>query len=135
MRTVIALSFLALLAAGVAAFGTETVSVGGDYGATWLASQPERIPTDSSVGLWSWGGTPSGMKVVNGSLVPEDDDEEINYDEIGWLGTKFQGSPLRLNLSNVTGTADFLNPFSSTDPWFLSQHYERPILVPADYYD
>jgi len=135
MRTVIALSFLALLAVGVAAFGAEMVSVGGDYGAAWLASQPERMPTNSSGGLWSWGGAPTGMKVVNGSLVHQNNDEEIDYYDIGWLGTEFQGSPLRLNLSNSAGTADFLYPFSSNDPWFLSQHYERPILVPADYYD
>jgi hypothetical protein len=136
MRMVIALSFLALLAAGVTAFGTETVSVGSDFGAAWLASQPERISTNNGGGLWTWGGTPTGMKVVNGSLVPEEeDDEEIDYDDIGWLGTEFQGTPLKLNLSNVTSSADFLNPFSSTDPWVLSQHYEMPILVPADYYD
>lgn len=135
MRTVIALSFLALLAAGVAAFGAETVSVGGDYGAAWLASQPERIPTDDGNGLWGWGGTPSGMKVVNGSLVPEDEDEEIDYDDIGWLGTEFQGNPVKLDLNNLTGSVDFLYPFYSKDPWVLSQHYEIPILVPADYYD
>jgi hypothetical protein len=136
MRTVIALSFLALLlTAGVTAFGAETVSVGGDYGAAWLANQPERISTDNGGGLWTWGGTPSGMKVLNGSLAPEEDDEEIDYDDIGWLGTEFKGTPIRLNQSAGTGTADFLYPFYSADPWFLSQHYEMPILIPADYYD
>ncbi len=133
MRMVIALSFLALIAAGVTAFGAETVSVGGDFGTAWLASQPERISTDEGDGLWTWGGTPDGMKVVNGSLVPEYDDEEIDLDDIGWLGTEFQGTPLKLNQSN--GTADFLSPFYSNDPWFLSQHYEIPILIPEDYYD
>jgi len=136
MRIVITLSFLALIAAGITAFGAEPMSVGGDYGAAWLASQPERISTDNSNdGLWTWGNTPNGMKVVNGSLVPEDYDEVIDYDDIGWLGTEFQGTPLKLNTSNVTGSVDFLYPFYSNDPWFLSQHYEIPILVPADYYD
>jgi hypothetical protein len=135
MRTVIMLSFLALLAAGVTAFGAETVSVGGDYGAAWLASQPERRSTDNGSGLWGWGGTPMGMKAVNGSLVPEEDDEEIDYDDIGWLGTEFRGTPVKLNQSAGTDNADFLNPFTSTDPWVLSQHYEIPILIPADYYD
>jgi hypothetical protein len=135
MRMVIALSFLALLAAGVTAFGAETVSVGGDYGAAWLASQPESISTDSSGGLWTWGGTPTGMKVVNGTLVSDGEDDEIDYDDIGWLGTDYQGNPVKLDLSNLTGSVDFLYPFYSNDPWFLSQHYETPISVPADYYD
>ncbi len=135
MRTVMALSFLALLAAGVTAFGAGMVSVGGDYGAAWLAGQPERLSTDNGGGLWTWGGTPSGMKVLNGSLVPEEDDEDIDYDDIGWLGTEFKGTPIKLNQSASTGAANFLYPFYSNDPWFLSQHYERPILIPADYYD
>jgi len=135
MRMVIALSLLALIAAGVTAFGTETVSVGGDYGTSWLASQPERISTDSVSGLWSWGSTPIGTKVVNGSLVNEYDYDEIDYDDIGWLGTDYQGNPVKLNLSNLSGSVDFLYPFYSNDPWFLSQHYEIPIVVPADYYD
>lgn len=136
MRMVIMLSFLALLAASVTAFGAAPVSVGGDFGQAWLKSLPYQ-PTTSSEdagGLWSWGDTPSGYKVVNGTLAPEgNDNDEIDFDDIGWLGTESQGSPLRFNQSE--GPVDFLSPFYSDDPWFLSQHYEIPILVPEDYYD
>ncbi|KUK44379.1 MAG: hypothetical protein WCY97_08355 [Methanothrix sp.] len=136
IRTVIVLSFVALLVASVSAYGVEPVSVGGDFGISWLKNlpSPPKTSIDDGGGLWSWGGAPSGMTVVNGSLVPEDDDnDEIDLADIEWLWTELRGPPVMLN--KTRGPMDFLYPFYSDDPWFLSQHYERLILVPEDYYD
>ena len=137
MRTVIVLSFLALLVTSIAAFGAEPVRVGGDFGISWLKNLPYHPTTsaDDGGGLWSWGGAPTGMKVVNGSLVPDEDNDsdEIDLADIDWLWTQLRGPPLKLNKSE--GSVDFLYPLYSDDPWFLSQHYESPILFPEDYYD
>ena len=136
MRTVIILSFLAILVASTAAYSGEPVGVGGDFGQEWLKNLPYH-PTTSSEdggGLWSWGGIPNGMVVVNKPLVPNGSDAaEIDYADVWWLWTQLQGSSLKAN--NSEGSLDFMYPFYSNDPWFFSRHYQIPILVPNDPYD
>jgi len=136
MRTITMLSFLALLLASNAASSAEPVGVGGDFGQEWLQNLPYHPPisSDDGGGLWSWGGVPNGMKVVNKTLIPNGSDaDEMDYTDVWWLWAELQGSPLRVN--NSEASTDFMYPFYSNNPWFFSQHYEIPILVPKDYYD
>jgi len=129
MRTVIILSFLALIAASSAASGAEPVSVGGDFGQSWLKNlpyQPETSTEDAGSGLWSWGGVPTGMKVVNGTLQPVDNNTDvIDYAGIEWLGSEPLGPPSYINYTGAP--VDFMYPFYSDDPWILAQHTGRVV--------
>jgi hypothetical protein len=129
MRTVIILSFLALIAASTAASGAEPVSVGGDFGQSWLKNlpyQPEISTEDAGSGLWSWGGVPTGMKVVNGTLQPVDNNTDvIDYAGIEWLGSEPLGPPSYINYTGAP--VDFMYPFYSDDPWILAQHTGRVV--------
>jgi hypothetical protein len=142
MRTVIILSILALLAASTAASGAEPVSIGGDFGQSWLKNlpyQPTVSTEDGGSGLWSWGGVPTGMKVVNGTLEPVDNGtDEVDFAGIAWLGSEPLGQPVSLNESDVPvnlADVNYLSPFYSDDPWILAQHYGRPVRTPADWYE
>ncbi len=134
MRMVIMLSFLALLAASTAASCAEPVSVGGDFGQSWLKNlpyQPETSDEDAGSGLWSWGGVPMGREVVNGTLQPVNNGtDEVGFAGITWLGEEPIGPPARVNYTGAP--VDFMYPFYSDDPWILAQHTGR---VVRTYYD
>jgi len=141
MRMVIILSFLALLMASTAAFGIEPVEVGGDYGTSWLNNIPYQTASASlgnGSGLWGWGGVPTGMVVVNGTLQSKYNDTEVDYAGIAWLGSEPMGQPLSVNGSETSiqmADANYLSSFYSDDPWILAQHYGRPVTTSSDYYD
>ena len=123
MRTVTILFILILLAASASTDGAEPVNVGGDFGTAWLKNLPyqPRTSTDSDDGgLWSWGGTPRWMNVVNGTLEPVAiGGGEIDYAGIAWLGSSL-GSQVTLNQSDVPielSNVNFLYPYFSDDPW------------------
>mgnify|MGYP001165753992 CR=1 FL=1 len=134
MRTVIILSLLALLAASTAASGAEPVSIGGDFGQSWLKNlpyQPATSTDDDGSGLWSWGGVPTGMKVVNGTLEPVDNNtDDVDFAGITWLGTEPLGPPSYINYTGAP--VDFMYPFYSDDPWILAQHYGRLVRTNLD---
>ena len=129
MRTVIMLSFLALLVASTTVSGAEPVSVGGDFGQSWLKNlpyQPATSAEDDGSGLWSWGGVPTGRTVVNDTLQPVvNNTDEVDFAGIAWLGSEPLGPPARINYTGAP--VDFMYPFYSDDPWILAQHYGRPV--------
>ncbi|HOO54859.1 MAG TPA: hypothetical protein PLM24_07040 [Methanothrix sp.] len=129
MRNVIILSFLAILAASISAFGAEPVSIGGDFGMSWLKNlpyQPSASSEDEGSGLWSWGSVPKGSTVVNDTLQPVvNTTNEIDYAGIAWLGAEPLGPPAQINYTGAP--ADYMYPFYSDDPWILAQHYGRPV--------
>lgn len=127
MRTITILSLLALLAAATASSGAEPVSVGGNFGMSWLKNLPyQPTASDSGDGLWSWGGVPKGREVVNDTLeLVESDLNETGLAGIGWLGEESFGSPAQITYPKTT--MDFMFPFYSDDPWILAQHYGRVI--------
>jgi hypothetical protein len=140
MKSVIILSLLALLAACAAAFGAEPVEIGGDFGTSWLNNLPYQTvstPLGDGSGLWSWGGVPTGMEVVNGTLQSKyNDTNEVDYAGIAWLGAAPLGQALSINGSETSiqmADANYLSPFYSDDPWILAQHYGRPVRAPSDY--
>jgi hypothetical protein len=142
MRTVVILSLLVLGMSSISSHGAEPVKVGGDFGTAWLKNLPyqERFSTEGDEGgLWSWGGTPRWMKLINGTLEPVViGDEDVDYNaDLAWLGYSL-GAPVMLNQSDVPvelSNANFLSPYYSDDPWILAQHYGVPIRTPADWYD
>jgi len=141
MRTVIMLSFLALLVASTAVSGAEPVSVGGDFGQSWLKNlpyQPATSAEDDGSGLWSWGGVPTGRTVVNDTLQPVvNNTDEVDFAGIAWLGSEPLGQPVSLNETDVPvnlAQVNYLSPFYSDDAWILAQHYERPIRTSSDYW-
>lgn len=120
--------FLALLMASITVFGVETVDVSGDYGQSWINQNPYQGTMTSSSGgsgLWSWGGTPKGYEVVDGTL------QRINTSN----NNVYSFSPYTLV------DYDYLRKFSyysadsfySDDPWILSQHYG--VIVKTDWDD
>lgn len=132
MRTITILSLLALLAAATAASGAEPVSVGGNFGMSWLKNLPyQPTASDSGDGLWSWGGVPKGREVVNDTLeLVESDLNETGLAGIGWLGQESFGSPAQITYPKTA--TDFMFPFYSDDPWILAQHYGRVIRTNLD---
>ena len=46
--------------------------IGGDYGKSWLNKFGNKnVVRDELDGLWSWGTTPKGQLLINGTLLPE----------------------------------------------------------------
>ncbi|MDF0590796.1 hypothetical protein [Candidatus Methanocrinis natronophilus] len=127
MRRVIILSILVALVTGNGATGAEPVSVGGDFGISWLKNQPyQPVTGDDGDGLWSWGGVPRGKEVVNDTLqLSEIGDDETGLVGIGWLGQGSFGPPVQVTYPKTA--MDFMYPFYSDDPWILAQHYGRVI--------
>ena len=133
MRTVIPIALLVILSIFPLAHGDDALSVSGDFGRAWLKShpsEPESTDPNETSGLWSWGGTPKGYKVVNGTL-KEDTADDIETDLYEWIWMSPLQDPLVLNESIKYDS--YLSPFYSDDPWILAQHYERPVSVPDDY--
>lgn len=132
MRTVTILSLLALLAATAAASGAEPVSVGGNFGMSWLKNLPYQPATsDDGSGLWSWGGVPRGREVVNDTLeLTEVEANNTGLTGLTWLGEESFGPPAQLKYPKTS--PDFMYPFYSDDPWILAQHTGR---VVRTYYD
>ena len=126
MRTSIILLILVLGIACISTHGAEQVNVGGDFGTAWLKNLPyeERFSTAGDEGgLWSWGGTPRWMKVVNGTLEPiviGEEEVEVNYTaDLAWLSYAL-GAPLMLNQSDVpveSSSEIFYYPYYLDDPW------------------
>lgn len=127
MRTIVILSILALLAATAAASGAEPVSVGGDFGMSWLKNLPyQPTASDDGDGLWSWGGVPRGREVVNDTLKLADvEDNNTGLAGLTWLGEEPFGPPAQITYPKTP--TDFMYPFYSDDPWILAQHYGRVI--------
>lgn len=102
MKAVIMLAFLAILAASASVCAVETVSVGGEFGVSWLNNLPyqTQVTNESATGLWDWGGTPRWMTLENGTLQP---------------------------VNSTPRSVDFLYPGSpgssgySDDPWIQAQ--------------
>jgi len=96
------LAFLAVIAATASVCAQETVSVGGDFGISWLNNLPYQPAAEekNATGLWDWGGTPRWMTLVNGTLQP---------------------------VNNTPNSVDFLYPGTagsggySDDPWIQAQ--------------
>ncbi len=102
MRAVIMLAFLAILVATASVCAIETVSVGGDFGVSWLNNLPYQPAANdkNATGLWDWGGTPRWMKLVNGTLQPVNSSaRSVDY--------LYPGSP---------GSSGY-----SDDPWIQAQ--------------
>lgn len=141
MRMVAVLSLLVLMTTSPSSCGGEAVSVGGDYGASWLKTIPlqERFSTRGDEGgLWTWGGTPRWMNVVNGTLEPGmgGEEDELDYAGIGWLGSSL-GSELTLNQSDhpvALSSLSFLYPYYSFDPWVLDEPHGGAIRASAGSY-
>ncbi len=137
MRVVLGILILVLvllLLPGIC-LSADPVEVGGDFGQSWLKafhSSPEPIDQNRDSGLWSWGGTPKGYKVVNDSLVQANDSkDDVETYEWLWIGQRRE--PLEINNQTLPILGYSLSPFYSDDPWVLAQHYERPIRTPKSW--
>lgn len=142
MRTLLALLIiLALCTPGLAA--PQTQGVGADFGKAWLAQNANKFTaapnTNNSNDLWNWGSKPQGYEVVGGQLYPIIAPTQTFYPAfvtnttpIVVNGTAFWGN--RNYASPDFMTPDFMypyymSPYYSTDPWFLAQIMERPVVV------
>lgn len=127
-------AILALLALVAVASGAEPVSVGGDFGQAWLKNLPyeSTAASEDAGGLWSWGNTPNGYTVENGSLVPvANGTSQTDQTGIEWLGSEPPNAS-RVYFS-PSGYTDYGYPFYSDDAWVLAQHYGIIVTTPLSY--
>jgi hypothetical protein len=121
---------LALFSIGMAVSESEPLSIGGEFGQAWLADflAGEEKPVSHDLGndLWTWGGTPNGYTVENGTLVAEENITIVEPDE--WLMMAPVGEPMVIDMSSYN-YGDWMSPLYSDDPWVLANHYGRPIAI------
>jgi len=139
---------LVLAFISIPALGTP-VSVGGDFGRSWLAGLPEEEPVviiNNSVtanstnatngttsapaaatdkGLWSWGSIPKGQEWVDGKLV------QIGNAMLISPAFPEDNGVIRLGFNQSRNITDAFSPEEAGDPWMVSQTTGRPVLVPT----
>lgn len=113
-------------------------SVGGAFGKAWidnfLAISGPPVQTANNTSLWTWGDMPIGKKLVNGRLVPEDNNRTVTIRARDWLGETPLGAPVYLNSSYNAGIqSPFSDMYLSDDPWIRAQQLERVVSTPAGY--
>ncbi len=103
--------------------------IGGDYGKSWLNKFGNKnVVRDDLDGLWSWGTTPKGQLLINGTLQPEG--ITTVYDP-SFLDNQ---SPIILNrtagsISSSYLPLDLYSAYFTDDPWFLAQTAGRPVIL------
>jgi hypothetical protein len=108
-------------------------SVGGDFGRTWLknfiSQNPEEQPqAQNSTALWSWGGSPKGSMIQNGSLVvdPYYIWKSLNLTS-GWMGQAYvdpkTGYPIYAFVDPYTGYPDY---------FFVDPKTGKPVYINSD---
>lgn len=106
-----------LLAACPAQATDASLSVGSDFGRTWLknfqAQNPaQQPPAGNSTALWNWGGAPKGSTIQGGSLIvdPYYIWKSLNLTS-GWMGQAYvdpkTGYPVYAFLDPYTGYPDY----------------------------
>jgi hypothetical protein len=118
---------------------SQMLDVGGDFGKSWLvqfsnkfadSDTAARNATPGAGDLWSWGGRPLGYEVIGGRLIPVTAQPEYYYPFFMTNST-----PIIINGTTNTFSGnnnlplDFLSPAYTTDPWFLAQITDRPVIV------
>ncbi len=135
------LIIFALCNLGLAA--PQMQSVGSDFGKTWLAQNANKFAaapsTNNSNDLWNWGSKPQGYEVVDGQLYPITAPTRTIYPAFMTNTT-----PLVVNATSFWGNSNYISPDFATpnfmspyysfpdyisDPWFLAQLTERPVIV------
>jgi len=112
----LALALSILLTACCAQPKSSYLSVGEDYGKSWLsnfqANNPKPVENTSS-GLWNWGSAPKGRVISNGKLTadPYYIWKSFNFTS-GWLGEAYKDS--------ATGNAvyAYINPYTGSPVYF-----------------
>lgn len=106
----------------------EPLQVGGDYGRSWLTNFGDRsVVREPSGGLWSWGATPKGQFLSNGTLEP------IGTSTIYYPAFTEEQRPLLINRTNNLNAGyfpqDFTSPYFMDDPWIIAQITGRPVVL------
>jgi hypothetical protein len=112
-------------------------SVGGEFGQTWLTQYGNKFVTASSNNtndLWKWGGKPRGYDVYQSKLYPLLAPTEVYYPGFITNTTPIfvNGTALMRNqrfLYLDYGAPDYMTSGFISDPWFLAQMTERPVMV------
>ncbi len=100
--------------------------VGGEFGKSWinnfLAQSGPPVQTTNNTSLWTWGDMPVGKTLVNGKLVPIDDNGTVTIRARDWMGETPLGVPVYLNSSyNTRVQAPLSDMYLSDDPWIRAQ--------------
>ena len=129
-------------------------NVGGDFGRTWMSryeAQNSKLAEQNLTNdLWSWGGSPKGTIVVNGSLManPYNYWKSLNYTS-GWLGKvyidpttgypvygyidPYTGMQVNYYIDPKTGKPVYTNPYGFPDYGNGSSYYPPDYLTPGYY--
>jgi hypothetical protein len=136
MKILLTALIIALLAVPLV---SQAVDVGGNFGASWLASNGNKGIIPNATGLWSWGQIPLGNILKDGKLVSTGNSGDSvliypafsNGDMNPIIGNKSlnapQYSPRGLKASDVA------SPYLSADPWVAAQTIGQPILSQTMY--
>jgi hypothetical protein len=129
------ISLIALLVAllVVPAF-SQPVSVGGSFGANWLATNGNTGIIPNATGLWGgWGQIPLGNILENGKLVSTGNsgDTQLIYPAFVTNPTPIIGNK-SINSAQYyprgLTAADLASPWLSEDPWAIAQSTGQPVL-------
>jgi hypothetical protein len=121
---------LVLLGASLAASQSQTLSVGGSYGAVWLSNYGNKFPgADSQNNLWKWGGAPRGYERVGNAIQPVLAPSQIYYPQFMSNATPVVINATTQMYNGYYLPLDFYSPDMSSDPWMLAQQLERPVIV------
>jgi hypothetical protein len=113
-------------------------SVGGEFGKAWinnfLATSGPPVQTTNNTSLWTWGDMPVGKTLVNGKLVPADNNGTVITRATDWMGDMPLGAPISLNGSYNTGLQSPLSDmYLSDDPWIRAQQLGTVVRTPLNY--
>ena len=117
-------------------------SVSGDFGKTWLSQNANKFAaapsTNNGNDLWNWGSKPQGYEVVNGQISPIIAPTQTIYPAFMTNTTPIVVNGTSWGRSNYISpdstTPNFISPYYAfpdyiSDPWFLAQIMERPVIV------
>jgi len=120
------LLFIALAALCLLPVLAQPLSVGGEWGRSWLNNNGDKnVVKQPGGGLWSWGTIPKGQYLSNGTLQP------IGVATVFFPSFAESSVPLMINrTTNLNGyfPPDFNSPYFMDDPWMISQITGRPVV-------
>jgi hypothetical protein len=113
-------------------------SVGGEFGKAWinnfLATSRPPVQTTNNTSLWTWGNMPVGKILVNGKLVPADNNGTVITRAQDWMGETPLSAPVSLNRSYNIGLQSPLSDlYLSDDPWIRAQQLGTVVRTPLNY--
>ncbi len=124
------LAILLLVMCGLALASPQMQNVGDEFGKTWLVENADKYaPPTTGSDLWNWGGNPLGYEVQNGKIYPVLAPSQWYYPTFMSNSTPLLVNGTAFLKNQIYVRPDFISPDYASDPWYLAQIMERPVIV------